>query len=81
MRRKRYGGQPDGGECADHVRAFPHTYTINDFGQAFGEDPATRWERGELVRAFDTPLFAPPPLVPMYDPTVAAHPEMFRHPH
>ena len=74
-------GRPgDGSEVNDHVRGFPHTYSINDFGQAFGVDPATRWTRGDLVRT-DSPLFAPPPLVPMYDPTIAAHPETFRKPH
>jgi hypothetical protein len=81
MRAKRYGGQDDGSSVADHVRGFPHTWTVNDFGQAFGTEPATHWTRGELIQSFDQPLFAPPPLVPMYDPTIAAHPEVFRKPH
>lgn len=71
----------DGSSVNDHVRAFPHTYSINDFGQAFGNDPANHWTRGELIRTYDQPLFAPPPLVPMYDPTIAAHPEISRRPH
>lgn len=62
------------------VDAFPHTYDINQFGQAFGTTPAAQWSRGELVRDVQPALSLRPP-IPMYDPTIVAHSEIYRRPH
>lgn len=56
------------------VRGLPNTYEMDSDGRTFSTNPLGGWVRGQVERAAMQP-FAPPPPVPMYDPTLMAHPE------
>lgn len=55
------------------VRGLPNTYEVDEYGHCYSTNPSAGWMRGQLERGAMQP-FAPPPPVPMYDPTIIANP-------